>query len=298
VRNSYIVSYTLTFRRLILDRRIEDILSKLDPELRRVIERIQPRQAHPRLPADWLHWQIIERYTILREAGVNKGSNVLEIGCGPHAIATIALALLVGKEGRVVALDRGRWGEFWQIVKEGGLESVVIPVEDNARNLSFPYSCFDLVVCVHGIRSFADRFVVVAAVNEMLRVTKERVFLAESSPMARNAAQRAHLTMYNLRRPTFLARGQAKAGDVHYFSPEEMKEIVEEAGAARVEVKLIDVDIPHHLAYFPLEYIEKINDETVREDLKKKWRKALDMLEKCGEEHPPVVAVNAWKSKT
>lgn len=43
---------------------------------------------------------------------MNKGSNVLEIGCGLHAIAIVALAILVGKGGRVVALDRGRWGKF------------------------------------------------------------------------------------------------------------------------------------------------------------------------------------------
>ena len=233
---------------------------------------------------------------VLREAEVNKGSNVLEIGCGPHAIATVALAILVGKGGRVVALDRGRWERFWEIIKESDLKSRVIPVEENARKLSFPYSCFDLVVCLHGIRSFANRFAVVATVNEMLRVTKERIFLAESSPIARNSAQQAHLIMYNLRRQIFLALGHADWGDMPYFSPEEMKNIVEEAGAAKAEVKLIDVSMPHHLAYIPPEYIEKVKDKKAREDLKKKWKKALQMLEKYGEEHPPVVIVNAWKS--
>lgn len=279
-----------------MERRIENALSKLDPGLKRVIERIQPCQPHPRLPTNWLHWQIIERYMVLREVEVNKGSNVLEIGCGPHAIATIALAILVGKGGRVVALDRGRWGRFWEIIKESDLESRVIPVEEDARKLSFPYSCFDLVVCLHGIRSFANRFAVVATVNEMLRVTKERIFLAESPPIAGNSAQQAHLTMYNLRRQIFLALGHADWGDMPYFPPEETKNIVEEAGATKTEVKLIDVDMPHHLAYFPPKYIEKIKDEKAREDLKKKWKKALQMLEKYGEEHPSVVIVNAWKS--
>ena len=226
---------------------------------------------------------------------MNKGANVLEIGCGLHAIAIVALAILVGKGGRVVALDRGRWGKFWEIIKESDLESRVIPVEEDARKLSFPYSCFDLVVCLHGIRSFANRFAVVATVNEMLRVTKERIFLAENSPIARNSAQQAHLTMYNLRRQIFLALGHADWGDMPYFPSEGIKNIVEEAGATKTEVKLIDVDMPHHLAYFPPEYIEKIKDEKAREDLKK-WKKALQMLEKYGEEHPPVVIVNAGKS--
>jgi len=29
--------------------------------------------------------------------------------------------------------------------------------------------------------------------------------------------------------------------------------------------------------------------------LRERWIKALDMLERDGEEHPPVVGVNAWK---
>lgn len=281
-----------------MERRIEDVFSRLDPELRKIIERIQPHQPHPRLPADWLHWQIIERYMVLQEAEVTEGSTVLEIGCGPHAIATVALALLVGECGKVVALDHGRWGRFWEIMKESGLESRVIPVQEDARKLRFPYSCFDLAVCVHGIRSFANRFTVVAAVNEMLRVTKERIFLAESSPIAKNAAQQAHLAMYNLRRPIFLGLGQPEVGDIHYFTSKEMKNIVEEAGSAEAEVKLIDVNMPHHLAYMPREFIERIRDEKVREDLMKKWKEALGMLDKHGEEHPPVVIVNALKVQT
>lgn len=281
-----------------MGRRIEDILSRLSPELREIIERIQPHQPHPRLPADWLHWQIIERYRVLQEAAVTKGSTVLEIGCGPHAIATIALALLVGEGGKVVALDHGRWGRFWEIMKESGLESRVIPVQEDARKLHFPYSCFDLVVCVHGIRSFANRFTVVAAVNEMLRVTKDRIFLAESSPIAKNAAQQAHLTMYNLRRPIFLALGQPEVGDIPYFTSKEMKNIVEEAGATETEVKLADVNLPHHLAYMPPEFIERIRDEKARKDLMKKWKEALELLDQHGEEHPPVVIVNAWKAQT
>ena len=62
-------------------------------------------------------------------------------------------------------------------------------------------------------------------------------------------------------------------------------------------MKLIDVDMPHHLAWFPMEMIEKIRDERARDDLKRKWKEALKMLEKHGEEHPPVVIVNAWKSR-
>jgi ubiquinone/menaquinone biosynthesis C-methylase UbiE len=251
---------------------------------------------HPRLPPDWFHWQILERYTVLKQAGLAYGANVLEIGCGPQAIATIPLALLVGERGRLVAVERGRWGDFRELITASGLKGRVIPLQADARSLPFPSSCFDLVVCIHGIRSFENRGAVVAAVREMLRVSKERIFLAESSPIARNMAQKAHLAMYNLRRPVFLALGREVLGDMPYFSSEELEEIVREAGAAKTDVKIIDVNMPHHLAWFPVSIIEKIRDEKTRDDLKRKWKEALKMLEKYGEEHPPVVTVHAWKT--
>jgi hypothetical protein len=71
--------------------------------------------------------------------------------------------------------------------------------------------------------------------------------------------------------------------------------IIKEGGASHVDVKLVDVDMPHHLAYFPLDEIKKIADKTVRDDLEEKWIKALDMLDKYGEEHPPVIAITCWK---
>ncbi len=286
---------------------LEEILKEVSPKLKEVMERIPKYQPHPRLPSDWYYWQIIERHTVLKHAGLISGANVLEVGCGPQAIATIPLALLVGERGRVIALDRGRWGvtrsgemesDLWKLMKASGLQNRVIPLQEDARSLPFPFSCFDLSVCIHGIRSFENRKVTVEAVKEMLRVSKERIFLAESSPIARNKAQQAHLTMYNLRRPVFVALGWAAAGDIPYFSQEELEKIAKEAGAARIETQLVDVNMPHHLAWFPLEIIKKIKDRKTREDLKQKWKKATRMLDEYGEEHPPVVIVNAWKQES
>lgn len=278
-------------------RNFKEILSETSPELKEVVERIPKYQPHPRLPPEWLRSEIVERYLVLKHAGLVEGANVLEIGCG-QGIATVPLALLIGKSGRVFALERRRWQNFWDIVKASGLQQRVIPIQEDARKLPFPYSCFDLVACVHGIRSFDDREAIVEAVKEMLRVTKERIFLAESSPIARSKAQKAHLKMYDLRRPIFLALGHEDFGDLHYFSPEEIKGIIEEAGAAKADVKLVDVNMPHYLAYLPVEYIEKIRDEKIREDLKERWIEALEMLEKHGESHPPVVVVEAWKQNS
>ena len=277
-------------------KKLENVLQGLDPKLKAVLDQI-PRCGFHRLPPDWLHWQIVERFVILEHARVMDGSNILEVGCGPQAIATIALALLVGENGRVIAVDRGRWGNFWRTLEQSGLSSRVIPLQEDVRKLPFPFSCFDLVTCVHGVRSFDNRETVVNVIKEMLRVTKERIFLAESSPIAKNKAQEAHLAMYNLRRPTFLALGREHLGDIHYFTPQEMSKIVTKAGATKVDVKLVDVNMPHHLAYFPLEEIKKIRDKKVRDDLEERWKKALNMLNKYGEEHPPVVVLNAWKAE-
>jgi ubiquinone/menaquinone biosynthesis C-methylase UbiE len=274
---------------------LHEVLREVHPELREVLSRIPPYQPHPRLSSDWFRWQVAERYTVLKYAGLTSGMNVLEVGCGPQAIATIPLAVLVGKSGRVIALERGRWGDFWKLIEASGLKDRVIPFQEDARSLPFPYSCFDLAVCIHGIRSFESREAIVKAIREMLRVAKERIFLAESSPIAKNMAQKAHLMMYNLRRPTLVALGLTKEGDLPYFSQEELKLILKEAGAAKIDMQLVEVNMPHHLAWFPPEMIEKIKNERIRKNLKRKWMKAAKMLEDYGEEHPPVIVVNAWK---
>lgn len=272
----------------------DEALQGLDPEFREILDKI-PKADQPRLPSDWLHWQIIERYTILKYADIREGQNILEIGCGSHAIATIPLAHLVGETGRVVAVDIGRWKGFWERMRQTGLSRRVIPLQDDARKLPFPFPCFDLVVCIHGMRSFDSKKSILQSIKEMLRVTEKEFFIVESSPIAKNKAQEAHLAMYNLRNPTFKALGHPEYGDIPYFMPEELAEIVREGGASNVDMKLIDVNMPHHLAYFPLDEIKKIRDRTVQEDLEKKWIEALEMLDKYGEEHPPAIVITCSK---
>lgn len=61
------------------------------------------------MPPDWLHIEILERFRVLRFAPLEEGMNVLETGCGAHAITTVPLAYLVGETSRVVAVDKARW---------------------------------------------------------------------------------------------------------------------------------------------------------------------------------------------
>ena len=82
---------------------------------------------------------------------------------------------------------------------------------------------------------------------------------------------------------------------IHYLTTEELRDIAIKAGATKIAIDVIDVGMPHHLAYFPLDYIKKIEEKEVREDLKKRWKDAERMLEEYGEEHPPVIVMTCWK---
>lgn len=68
---------------------VKDILSKIPPRNESL------------LPNNWLHIEMLERFKVLQFAGIKEGMNILEIGCGAHAISTVPLAYMVGESGRV-----------------------------------------------------------------------------------------------------------------------------------------------------------------------------------------------------
>ncbi|WP_371137013.1 class I SAM-dependent methyltransferase [Pyrococcus sp. NA2] len=121
--------------------------------------------------------------------------NVLEIGCGAHALTTVPLAYLLGETGRVVAVDKSRWRFFEEVTSVTGVKHWIIPLKLDARELPFPFKAFDLAVLVHGIRSLKSEETMVKVISEMLRVA-ENVFIAESLPIANNERQRAHLELF------------------------------------------------------------------------------------------------------
>lgn len=254
------------------------------------------------LPPDFPRWEILERYKIVKHTRIAKGSTILEVCCGPQAFATTALALAVGPTGKVIATDNmanwdsNAWNtKFRATLKRVKLNERVIPLVADARKSPFPYGCFDLATCIHGVRSFEDRSAIVTALREMLRVTKKRIFVAETSPHPENKAQKAHLAMYNLRRPVFVALNKKHYGDIHYLEEKELKALAKEAGASKVETKLVRVRQPHHLAFFPTSMINGVPDEKQKLRLKAKWFEAVKLLEKYGEEHPPVITMTCWK---
>jgi len=287
-------------------RGIKEVWQSIPLELRRVLQCIPIVEMPPytTLPPDLSRWEILERFKIVKHARIAKGSIILEICCGPQAFSTMALAFAVGSTGKVTAMDNmANWTRennpwntrFLATLKGAKLDRRVDPLITDARKIPFPNDCFGLVTCIHGVRSFEDRNAIVVAMREMLRVTKKRIFVAETSPYAENKAQEAHLAMYNLRRPVFLAQDKKKVGDIHYLKEEELKDLAKKAGASKVKTKLVRVNQPHHLAFFPISVIDKVSDEKVKLKLKKKWFEAVKLLEKYGEEYPPVITMTCWK---
>jgi len=256
-----------------------------------VLSKIPPRNEPP-LPPNWLHIEMLERFHILQFAPIKPGMNVLEVGSGAHAITTAPLAYSVGETGRVVAIDLSRWRFFEEITSSAGLRHRIIPLKVDARELPFPFRSFDLAVLIHGVRSLKSEETMVKVFTEMLRVA-EKVFIAESLPIAKNPAQEAHLEMYNLREEIFEALFGEK-DDLHYLPLERLKGLIEEAGGRIIESGVFEPNLPHYLAYIPRDYVAQIADKRKRAELLEKWDKAYEKWKK-GAEHPPVGWIIARK---
>lgn len=270
-------------------------LEHVEADFAEVIMRIPPRDGPPNEPAPyWLHLEIIERYRILLNAHIERGTTLLEIGSGPFGIATVVLAYLAGSNGRICAVDKGRWWGFDETLRAVGLRERVIPIMCDATQL--PFTCkFDNAVSIHALRSFRDEPTIVNIFKEMFRVSS-RVFVAASLPIAKTRAQKAHIEMYNLKEEIFESLSGEK-DDIHYFPLKKLMEFIERAGGTITEAKTMDVDLPHYLACTPREMIERIEDDEKRDDLLRRWEKAYDNLQKYGEEHPPVGMVEAVREE-
>ena len=272
--------------------RFEARLQAVASGIREVINRA-PLPPAPPLPPQWLRCEMLERWEVLERTDVEPGASILEVGSGAHALATVPLAYRVGPLGRVVAAERSRWGQFRTVVLETKVGDRIRPVTCDARRLPLRDDCVDLAVCLHGIRSFRGEENTVRILQEMLRVAP-RLLLAESLPIARSDAQRAHLTMYDLRHDVFFASSGVE-DDLPYFSLDRLTSLAVRAGAVVESTETLDVDLPHSLAYFPRTVVEAIAGGEVREELLRRWDHAAEMLRRYGEDHPPVGVIAAHR---
>jgi ubiE/COQ5 methyltransferase family len=243
------------------------------------------------LPPNWLRLEALARYRVLKGAGVRPGETILEVGCGAHAIATVGLGHLAGPGGRVVAFEKARWTYFDEIIRAAELSARVRPVQGDARTLPFKRGSFDLAAAVHSVRSFSDEATIVRIFREMLCVAP-RIIVAESLPVARNAAQEAHLGMYNLREEIFEAVLGAR-DDLHYFPLNRLEGFIVQAGGRVTDSLTIETKLPHYLAFIARDYLSRIPSPARRDDLRRRWDAAYQRLVEHGEEHPPVGVIRA-----
>jgi len=102
------------------------------------------------------------------------------------------------------------------------------------------------------------------------------------------------LEMYNLREEVFEAVSGMK-DDIHHLPLHKLRELVERAGGKVTETLTLDVGQPHFLACIPKEFVEKIKDEALKQDLLRRWEVAYSKIQQYGEEHPPVGIVKATR---
>jgi hypothetical protein len=267
-------------------------LRKVEKDFADILMRLPVRSEPPPLTPYWLHLEIIERYHLVVTANIDQGASVLEIGCGPHAMATVPLAYMV-KTGYVCAVDLGRWNYFEDILQATSLRERVMPVECDATVLPFRSEHFDVAGSIHALRSFRDEDTMTRIFKEMLRVSS-RTFIAATVPIAETEAQKAHMKMYNLREEIFEAVTGRK-DDIHYVPLETLQELVVRAGGAITDITTMDCGLPHYLAFLPREIVERIKDDKKRENLLKRWESSYAELMNHGEEHPPVATIHAVK---
>lgn len=273
--------------------RFESQLQRVDPSFGRLLSDV-PLLGHPPLAPDWLRCEMLERYQVLEHAPFGVGDHLLEVGSGAHAIATVPLAFRAGGSGRVVALEPRRWGSSLEILSRVALRARVRPLQGDARHLPLLSDSFDLALCVHGVRSLRSEATMVQVFREMLRVAP-KILLAESLPTALNAAQRAHLEMYDLREEYFRATTGA-LDDLHYLPIERLGQLVANAGGKVLSSEVVVVDLPHFLAFFPRERLLTIPESAQREDLLARWDRADRLRKEHGTDHPPVAVVIAGRT--
>jgi ubiquinone/menaquinone biosynthesis C-methylase UbiE len=181
---------------------------------------------------------------IVGRAQPRGGEDVLDVACGTGVVARLVSKRMA--QGRVTGLDlnAGMLAVARTLPSEG---AVIDWIEGSALDLPFPAGKFNLVLCQLGLQFFPDQG---RALCEMHRVltSSGRVALSVYSPMRTPGANSFVLALDRVLGPT---ASKIKRGEHSFNAPEELRELIIQAGFPRVEVQTVvqQIAFPSVLAY-------------------------------------------------
>lgn len=200
---------------------------------------------------DQHHWQLdvsapelYEKYLVpaittkwaddlVGRAQPSAGETVLDVACGTGVVARSASRRM--RHGHVTGLDlnKGMLAVAQTVVSEGAR---INWIEGSALDLPFPAGKFDLVLCQLGLQFFPDRG---RALREMRRVLlpSGRVALSVYSPIERTPGANAFVLA--LDRVLGPNASKIKRGEHSFNASAELRELIIEAGFAKVEVQTV-----------------------------------------------------------
>ncbi|WP_338749689.1 demethylmenaquinone methyltransferase [Bacillus sp. FJAT-52991] len=122
------------------------------------------------------------RKDTMKKMAVKKGATALDVCCGTGDW-TIALAEVVGKEGKVIGLDfsHNMLEVGREKIKEANLSQVDM-IQGNAMELPFEDNTFDYVTIGFGLRNVPDYMQVLKEMNRVLKPGGMAVCLETSQP--------------------------------------------------------------------------------------------------------------------
>jgi ubiquinone/menaquinone biosynthesis C-methylase UbiE len=200
---------------------------------------------------DHRHWQLdgsapelYEKYLVpaitqkwaddlVGRAQPSAGEEVLDVACGTGVVARSASRCML--HGHVTGLDlnKGMLAVAQTRVSE---RAPIDWIEGSALDLPFPVEKFDLVLCQLGLQFFPDPG---RALREMRRVLlpSGRIALSVYSPIERTPGANAFVLA--LDRVLGPNASKIKRGEHSFNAPDELRELLIDAGFAKVEVQTV-----------------------------------------------------------
>ena len=180
---------------------------------------------------------IIElKLKLARKIGVNAGMTVVDLGCGQGGF-TAALAKIVGKRGKVLAVDVSDeyLAEFMDRLNKHGVEDVVTFIQADAVNLKnvLPNESADVVASYRLLEELKQPKAMAGIVKEMARIVKEgggRIGIVELCTEPKNEAEEAYIRLHR------------ESGD-SLFEPPEIIEAMKVAKLADIRMEKVETDI-------------------------------------------------------